>query len=82
MPLVNYLRVTMQTASGSEPQAYRIEEGSSYREAIEEELQVNLSKFDVYVNDVLVNDLDADVQSGDVIRLQAKKYSSGAGITR
>ena len=46
------------------------------RQVLEDELDVVPTKFTLYVNGAEV-DLDDEVQDGDELRLEARKYSSG-----
>jgi len=78
MPIINQIRYTTQTASSSERERRRSEEGTTYRDVLNDELCVNPDKFTVLVNGVAVTDLDVEVRENDHIQLQPKKYSSGA----
>ena len=77
MPRVDYVRFTVQKADSDQTENYRSEEGTSYREVLEDDLCVNVDKFTLYVNGAQCEDLDAEVSEGDALKLQPKKYSSG-----
>ena len=78
MPVITYVRYTTQQVNTSERENRRSEEGITYAEVLSDELGVNPSKFNLLVNGVVQDDLDAEVQNGDSLVLQPKKYSSGS----
>ena len=77
MPLIPFVRFTTQTSDTAAKEARRVEEGTTYRDVLEEELLVNPAKFSVLVNGNGIEDLDATVKEGDEIRLLPRNYSSG-----
>lgn len=71
------VRFSARRSGSSEVEKYYVETGTTYRQVLEDELDVVPSKFTLYVNGSEVSDLDDEVQNGDELRLEARKYSSG-----
>ncbi|MBR4608764.1 MAG: MoaD/ThiS family protein [Lachnospiraceae bacterium] len=70
------VRFSARRSGSSEVEKYYVETGTTYRQVLEDELDVVPTKFTLYVNGAEV-DLDDEVQDGDELRLEARKYSSG-----
>lgn len=77
MPRIEQVRISVTRADSSEPENWRVEEGTTISEVLNDELCINSSKFSVYVNGGEVSDLSQVVRDGDQLSLQPKKYSSG-----
>lgn len=77
MPRVDQIRFSVTRADSSEAENWRVEDGTTISEVLNDELCVNPSKFTVFVNGGEVRDLSQVVREGDQLSLQPKNYSSG-----
>ncbi len=77
MPRIDQIRFSVTRADSSEAENWRVDEGTSISEILNDELCVNPSKFTVFVNGGEVTDLSRTVREGDQLSLQPKNYSSG-----
>lgn len=77
MPRAERIRFRVKKSGSSNSETYVVEEGTTYREFLVEELGVNLNKVSLLVDGSVCNDLSAEIESGDDLELQPKNYDSG-----